>query len=127
LDGDPTQSYEYVLQVFLVLGEGGPMMVDVGLVDIDAMNKGAAKVLLEPITQRPDETVTAQLAHFGLTPADIRHVFITHLHFDHVDGLEAFTSAQVHIGRQEWELAIADDMHGSWGHGRIMGMGAGHC
>ena len=120
--GSKDDSYEYALYVWLILGGDKPMLVDAGLVDVAEMNKGAAKVLHEPISQQPTETVPAQLAKFGLTPADIGHVFITHLHFDHVDGLDAFTNAKIYIGKQEWTLATANDCRGSWGHGRIMFM-----
>ncbi|MGQ9650651.1 MAG: N-acyl homoserine lactonase family protein [Phycisphaerae bacterium] len=120
--GDPGQSHEYVLYVWLILGGDKPILVDAGLNDVAEMNRGAAAVLKKPITQEPTETVAAQLARFGLRPADIGHVFITHLHFDHVDGLDAFTNARIYIGKQEWQLATANDCKGSWGHGRIMFM-----
>ncbi len=120
--GDRAETYGYTLYLWLILGGDKPMLVDAGLNDVAEMNKGAAAVLREPITQKPDETVAAQLARFGLKPADIGHVFITHLHFDHVDGLDAFTNAKIYIGKREWELATANDCRGSWGHGRIMFM-----
>lgn len=120
--GDPAKSYEYVLYAWLILGGDKPMLVDAGLNDVAEMNRGASEVLRQPITQAPTETIAAQLLRFGLKPADIGHLFITHLHFDHVDGLDTFTSAKVCIGKREWELATANDCRGSWGHGRIMFM-----
>lgn len=118
--GDEKEICDYALYVFLILGGDSPMMVDVGLTDLDSMNRGAKAVLYEPITQIEGETVDVQLGHFGLTPKDIGHVFITHLHFDHVDNLDDFTNAEVHIGRREWELATVNDCKGSWGHGKIL-------
>jgi glyoxylase-like metal-dependent hydrolase (beta-lactamase superfamily II) len=118
--GDPEKTYGYALYVWLILGGEKPILVDAGLNDVAEMNRGAARVLREPIVQPPDETVRAQLAHFGLTPADIGHIFVTHLHFDHVDGVTDFPNAIIHIGRKEWDLATANDCRGSWGHGRIM-------
>jgi N-acyl homoserine lactone hydrolase len=120
--GNPAETYEYVLYAWLILGGEKPMLVDAGLNDVAEMNRGASEVLRKPITQAPTETITAQLARFGLKPADIGCVFITHLHFDHVDGLDAFTNARIYIGKREWELATANDCKGSWGHGRIMFM-----
>jgi len=79
------------------------MLVDAGLSDVAEMNRGAAHVLRRPITQDPPETSRAQLARFGLTASDIGRVFITHLHFDHVDDLKYYTNAQVYIGKKEWE------------------------
>jgi len=112
--------YGYALYVWLVLGGEKPIIVDTGINNIEEMNRGAAKVLYEPITQTPAESSRAQLARFGLTPEDIGHVFITHLHFDHVDELFNYTNAAIHIGKKEWTLATANDCRGSWGHGRIM-------
>jgi glyoxylase-like metal-dependent hydrolase (beta-lactamase superfamily II) len=120
--GKESETYEYALYVWLILGGDKPMLVDAGLNNVAEMNKGAAAVLREPITQPADETVVAQLAKFGLKPEDIGHVMVTHLHFDHVDGLDMFTNAKIYIGRQEWEKATANDCRGSWGHGRIMFM-----
>lgn len=117
--GDETETYGYRLYSFLILGGEKPMLVDAGLVDVAEMNRGAAKVLAEPITQKPEHTIPRQLKKFGLAPEDIGHVFVTHLHFDHVDGLDAYTNAIVHIGNKEWELATADRSR-SWGHARIL-------
>ena len=80
-----TASYEYALYVWLILGGEKPIVVDAGLEDVAHMNRGAAEVFSEPIRQRADETTTAQLRKFGLSHADIGHVLVTHLHFDHVD------------------------------------------
>jgi N-acyl homoserine lactone hydrolase len=120
--GNPAETYEYVLYAWLILGGDKPMLVDAGLNNIAEMNRGASAVLRQPITQPPTETIAAQLARFGLKPADIGDVFVTHLHFDHVDGLDAFTNARIFIGKREWELATANDCKGSWGHGRILFM-----
>jgi len=119
-NGDPKELYEFTLYVWLILGGPKPVLVDAGLIDVAAMNRGAAHVLAEPITQRPDESVAAQLNHFGLTPADIGHVLITHLHFDHVDGIEQFVNATIHVGRREFEGATANNWHGSWCDARIL-------
>lgn len=119
--GDNAETYDYALYIWLILGGEKPMLVDAGLTNVAEMNKGAAGVLREPISQEPAESTRVQLRKFGLEPEDIGHIFITHLHFDHVDGLDDYPNATVHIGRKEWELATANEFRGSWGHGRIMG------
>jgi N-acyl homoserine lactone hydrolase len=118
--GDPKERYRYTLYVWLILGGEKPILVDAGLHDVAGMNRGAAKVLAEPIIQRPDETVEAQLRRFGLRPADIGHLFITHLHYDHVDGLGDFPNAIIHVGRKEFERATANGGQGSWCDARIL-------
>jgi N-acyl homoserine lactone hydrolase len=118
LNGNKEESYPYRLYVWLVLGGEKPMLVDAGLTDVAEMNRGAAAVLREPIRQLPEESAAAQLRKFGLTPDDIGWVFITHLHFDHVDGLDAFRNAKICVGKKEWRLATSASP--SWGDGRIM-------
>jgi len=116
--GNEAETYDYALCLWLVLGGEKPILVDAGLSDVAEMNRGAAAVLRRPISQRPQETSRAQLRKFGLTPGDIGHVLVTHLHFDHVDDLLLYTNAKVHIGRREWEGATKAAP--TWGHGRIM-------
>jgi glyoxylase-like metal-dependent hydrolase (beta-lactamase superfamily II) len=117
-EGKEAETYDYTLYLWLILGGEKPILVDAGLTQVAEMNRGAAHVLRQPITQQPYETSRVQLRKFGLTPADIGHVFITHLHFDHVDDLLLYTNAQVYIGKKEWEGATRQAP--SWGHGPIL-------
>lgn len=109
--GNNADTYDYTLYVWLILGGDKPILVDAGLNNVAEMNRGAAHVLREPITQRPEESARAQLRKFGLRPEDIGYVLITHMHFDHVDGLDDFVNAKIYIGKKEW---------GPWCDGRIM-------
>lgn len=116
--GDNAETYEFALYIWLILGGEKPMLVDAGISNIDEMNRGAAHVLREPISQRKDETIWVQLGKFGLKPDDIGHIFITHLHFDHVDDLLEYKNAKVYIGRREWEGALKAAPN--WAHGKIL-------
>ena len=53
----------------------------------------------------PEDEVAPQLRSAGIDPADIRRVVLSHLHTDHVGGLDAFAHAEVVVGREEWESA----------------------
>ena len=116
--GDNAETYDFALYIWLILGGEKPMLVDAGISNIEEMNRGAAHVLRKPITQSKDETARAQLRKFGLEPEDIGHVFITHLHFDHVDDLLEYKNAKVYIGRREWEGALKAAPN--WAHGKIL-------
>jgi len=116
--GDNAETYDYALYIWLILGGEKPALVDAGLSDVAEMNRGAARVLREPITQDQHESSRAQLRKFGLAPEDIGHVLVTHLHFDHMDDLLTYTNARVYIGKKEWEGATRAAP--SWGHGRIL-------
>jgi N-acyl homoserine lactone hydrolase len=117
-EGDNNETYDFALYIWLILGGDKPILIDAGLSDVNEMNRGAAHVLREPITQTKNESGTVQLRKFGLTPDDIGHVFITHLHFDHVDDLLNYKNAKVYIGKKEWEMATTSAP--TWGHGKIM-------
>src|SRR5205823_12482995 len=48
-----------------------------------------------PMHVRPELAVAAQLPRFGLTPADVKTVVISHFHADHVAGLRDFPHADL--------------------------------
>jgi glyoxylase-like metal-dependent hydrolase (beta-lactamase superfamily II) len=62
------------------------------------------------------ETARVQLARRGYHPADVRHIVLTHLDFDHAGGLEDFPRAEVHV--MEDELTAARRRPGPVAHGR---------
>jgi glyoxylase-like metal-dependent hydrolase (beta-lactamase superfamily II) len=43
------------------------------------------------------------MARRGYPPEAVRHIVMTHLHFDHAGGLPDFPRAQVHVHRREYE------------------------
>lgn len=43
----------------------------------------------------------------GFRREDVRHIVLTHLHFDHADGLDDFALATVHMLRRERDSAQA--------------------
>jgi glyoxylase-like metal-dependent hydrolase (beta-lactamase superfamily II) len=54
----------------------------------------------------------------GLTPSDIKLVFISHLHFDHCHNIDLFPKAKVFVSRAEWDYSRAphvDDIFVPWG------------
>lgn len=57
---------------------------------------------------REQETAVAQVRRLGFDPADVRHIVITHLDFDHAGGLEDFPNAIVHLTAREKEVADAE-------------------
>ena len=54
---------------------------------------------------RPEDEAAAQLRALGHTVDDVHTVVLSHLHTDHVGGLEAFAGAEVIVTRVEWERA----------------------
>ena len=51
----------------------------------------------------PEEAVARQVAHLGYKPQDLRHIVLTHMHFDHCGGLPDFPHASVHVHSREYK------------------------
>lgn len=56
-----------------------------------------------PLRLRPELAVAAQLPRWGLAPADIRWIILSHLHADHVAGLLDFPDARIILTRAAYE------------------------
>ncbi len=55
------------------------------------------------IEQRREEEVDRKIEALGFATSDVRWVVLTHLHSDHVDGLQYFPSAEVILTKTEFE------------------------
>jgi glyoxylase-like metal-dependent hydrolase (beta-lactamase superfamily II) len=56
---------------------------------------------------REELTAVRQIRRLGFDPADVRHIVLTHLDFDHAGGLDDFPDAAVHMLEQERASATA--------------------
>ncbi len=90
----------------LVETRQGLVLVDTGLGTEDYLHKAPITRLFQVVTSvplDPGETAVHQLARMGYRPADLRHIVLTHLHFDHAGGLRDFPHAKVHLHHKEYE------------------------
>ncbi len=54
----------------------------------------------------PQETAINQVKRSGYKPENVRHIVLTHMHFDHCGGLPDFPWAKVHVHRREYDTFI---------------------
>jgi glyoxylase-like metal-dependent hydrolase (beta-lactamase superfamily II) len=54
----------------------------------------------------PEETAVRQVARLGYAREDVRHIVLTHCHYDHAGGLPDFPQARVHIYADEYQAVI---------------------
>ncbi len=87
---------------WLVRGEGATMLVDSGMSDIAVVTQ---RLKVGGIGGGHASLIKA-LAAEGLTPGDITHVVLTHLHFDHGENLELFPEACVVVQRDELQAMV---------------------
>lgn len=88
----------------LVETDDGLVLVDTGLgcgdyVDPAPIHRIFRVVTIVPF--RPEEPALHQVRALGCEPEDVRHIVLTHMHFDHCGGLPDFPHATVHVHRRE--------------------------
>jgi len=71
-------------------------------------------VLFDTGPFRVRQTLLGALKAHGLTPDSIDTVFVTHLHWDHVENLDLFPKAEILVPRSEFDYAAAI-RPGDWG------------
>lgn len=55
---------------------------------------------------RDEMTAVRQIEQLGFQAADVRHILLTHLDFDHAGGLDDFPNATIHMLQQERDYAL---------------------
>ena len=102
-----------VCHCLLIESEAGLVLVDTGygLRDVHHPHAGSSPRITRAmrtvlnIRLREEETAVRQVERLGFAPADVRHILLTHLDFDHAGGLEDFPQATVHLMDAEYSAA----------------------
>jgi glyoxylase-like metal-dependent hydrolase (beta-lactamase superfamily II) len=90
----------------LVESDDGLVLVDTGLGTRDYIAEPGILWTFKLVTivpLLPEEAAICQIPGLGFRPEDVRHIVLTHLHFDHAGGLSDFPWAKVHVHRLEYE------------------------
>lgn len=89
----------------LIETDAGLVLVDTGLgaAELQRLAQKRAifiRLLFKPATQIA-LTAREQIVALGFDPADVRHIIMTHMDYDHAGGLVDFPDAKVHLARAE--------------------------
>jgi len=76
----------------------GPIVVDSGFDPVLGERMGR-RCLIPPVDA---------LARFGVDPASVRRLVLTHLHYDHIGNVDAFPAARISVARRELEFWTTD-------------------
>lgn len=117
-DADPQRKFSIAMTVWLIRGNGHNILVDSGFYrpqffkqfKVDGFIKASEAV------GQPGIMPTGQPA---LTPEDITDVVITHMHWDHADGMDLFPKARIWLQKDEYTYYTGEAWQGPRTHGGI--------
>jgi glyoxylase-like metal-dependent hydrolase (beta-lactamase superfamily II) len=94
----------------------GLVLVDTGLGLEDYAHPTAFTRFFRLITVMPfdpEEAAINRVKQMGCKPEDVKHIILTHMHFDHCGGLPDFRHAKIHVHQHEYE-AFTDNRIRHW-------------
>ncbi len=98
--------------VFLIDHPKGRVLFDSGLhSEVRTDPAGRLGTTIASIFQMEiaaDDDVCARLSALDVDPASIRHLVLSHLHFDHCGGAHQIPNARLIVQRREWEAGHDD-------------------
>jgi glyoxylase-like metal-dependent hydrolase (beta-lactamase superfamily II) len=90
----------------LIETDQGPVLLDTGLGLDDYAHPTWFTNFFRIITEMPfdpNEAAVHRIQKLGYQPEDVKHILLTHMHFDHISGLPDFPHAKVHVHRREYD------------------------
>jgi len=107
---DPARKLDIAMVVWLVKGNGRNILVDSGFYREQFFKQWTVKDFI-----RPSEA----LAPLNLKPEDITDVVITHMHWDHADGMDLFPKARIWLQKDEYTYYTGEAWQQKGTHGGI--------
>jgi glyoxylase-like metal-dependent hydrolase (beta-lactamase superfamily II) len=120
VSGAPWKSVRFPILTFLIERNGDLVLFDTGLgerIHEEMMplkyrqNWIFSKFIMKTKFNPAIDPVVQQLPKLGFDPKSVKHVILSHLHWDHAGGMLDFPNAEFIVGKKEWESAIAQDSH----------------
>jgi glyoxylase-like metal-dependent hydrolase (beta-lactamase superfamily II) len=89
---DPSRKLDIAMMIWLVRGNGHNILVDSGFYHDHFFKEWQVNDFIKP---------SDALKPLGLKPEDITDVIISHMHWDHSDGMDLFPNARIWIQKDE--------------------------
>lgn len=107
---DRSRKMDIAMMVWLVRGNGRNILVDSGFYRDQFIKQWRPKDFVKP---------SEAIAPLGLKPEDITDVVITHMHWDHADGMDLFPKARIWLQKDELEYYAGSAWQSRNTHGGI--------
>ncbi len=85
-----------------------------GICTLVLLRDGRRNILFDAGAYRVRGALIAALESHGLSPDDIDVVYMSHLHWDHVENVDLFRKADIYVSRTEYEYT-ASILPNDWG------------
>ena len=107
---DPSRKLDLAMMIWLAKGNGRNILVDSGFYHEHFFKEWQVKDFTKP---------SEAIRRVGLKPEDITDVVITHMHWDHADGMDLFPNARIWIQKDELEYYAGEAWQSKDTHGGI--------
>jgi glyoxylase-like metal-dependent hydrolase (beta-lactamase superfamily II) len=107
---DRTRKIDIAMIYWLVRGDGHVILVDSGFYRPQFFKSWKVKDF-----QMPSET----LGRVGVRPEDVTDVVLTHMHWDHADGMDLFQNARIWLQKDEYTYYTGPAWQSKTTHGGI--------
>ena len=107
---DPARKLDIAMTIWLIRGNGRNILVDSGFYRDQFFRQWKIKDFVKP---------SDALAQAGLKPEDITDVIITHMHWDHADGMDLFPKARIWLQKDEYTYYTGEAWQQRGTHGGI--------
>lgn len=107
---DRTRKLDIAMIVWLVKGNGHIILVDSGFYRDQFLKSWKVKDFVKP---------SEAVAQLGIKPEDVTDLVITHMHWDHADGMDLFPRARVWIQKDEYTYYTGEAWQKKDTHGGI--------
>jgi len=107
---DPARKMDIAMMVWLLRGSGKNILVDSGFYRDQFFKQWHVTEFVKP---------SEAIKRVGLQPEDITDVVVTHMHWDHADGMGLFPKARVWLQKEELEYYAGSAWQSRRTHGGI--------
>jgi glyoxylase-like metal-dependent hydrolase (beta-lactamase superfamily II) len=107
---DPARKLEIAMMVWVVKGNNRVVLVDSGFYREQFFRQWKIKNFVKP---------SEALAPLGIRPEEVTDVIISHMHWDHADGMDLFPKARIWLQKDEYQYYTGEAWQQKGTHGGI--------
>ena len=95
---DTSRRMDIAMTVWLLRGNGRTVLIDAGFYRDKFVQRWKPVDFVDP---------SKAVARFGVKPEDVTDIIVSHIHWDHADGIDLFPNARVWVQKDEYQHHIS--------------------